>query len=401
MKKYVKLTNLVLLIVLVFSGFGIMKVQSSSPRHELKITAEKGNRSALEPVEFYADVSDIDNYSTSSIFAFEKGEGKYIDDMQFPKKLDFNHSLLVDQLMTEYRSFMRGKGRQSNQYIVTDDWLVYTAKSNEVYWKADERNLLTISVLDRETEKEKSFTVTLGDPQYDYDVHMAHFNYPELTIFITTHGASEQPQEQIFTFDIEHPDIGLTEVADLSALAGSDELFRVDQSFDRTNRFVAMQTTKQIETSEYEFVNEVTNYFVYDTKNKEVIEAPLFEEDTLLFTDKEQIYLGKNLEESLELYEMNPDDQKLTTIGTIQMNSPTIGRYPAETYSELFNSRITIFDEKLYAFEQEHADRTSYPVFQITDIQTQETLFLGRVETADSSKIDTTNIRMYEYQLVK
>lgn len=125
----------------------------------------------------------------------------------------------------------------------------------------------------------------------------------------------------------------------------------------------------------------------------------MFEEDTLLFSDNNTLYAGKDLGETLELYDASPEKEEMDLVGIIEMATPTIGRDYSDSYNGVFNQRMALLNGQLYAYEDQHLEKATHPIFQVSDIHTQETLFQGSVEPRDSSKYESTRIELYEFHI--
>ncbi|WP_368645569.1 hypothetical protein AB4027_00470 [Alkalibacterium putridalgicola] len=406
MTKYIKLTSLLLFIAVALTGFSFYNAQASSPYPELNIVTSQGKPEYAEPLQFMGFVADAQNYSNSSTVIFKNGDSLYREDIPFPKRMDFGLSPNMNELITDYRSFMRGKSRRPEHYVETDNHLIYAAMEGDVHWGSASNGQLTIAVLDKETEAEKTFEVDLSGQGQSHEVRAAYVNYPSLTLFVNNY--SGESQDLIYTVDLENPAEELTATLNLSKETGTTGIYtslHIVQSFDKTERFLLLKSVSETAVSEFDYTTETTGYYAYDTQTQEVIEIPLFEEEeTLLFTDNDSLYAGKDLGEAIELYEVNSENQETDLVGTIEMVSATIGRDFSDSYSKTFNQSMTISNGKLYAYEVQtaeaagnHSAGVTRPIFQVSDIQTQETLFQGTVEPRDSSKHDAISIELYEF----
>lgn len=399
MNKYIKLTSLLLLIVVTLTGFGIYQAQASSPYTELKIVTSEGKPKYAEPFHLFSFVADSNNYSNSSAVEFKDGDSQYVKDKPFFERLDTAFTPHINELIENHRAFMRGKSRRAEQYTETDTHVFYTGMESDVHWNNPSLGQLTVSVLDKETETEETYSVSLGNEGTYYDVKAAYINYPNLNIIINTNKSSELPETLVYSFDVENPSEELTEVVNLSdVIKGNDALY-IGQSFDKSERFIPIQAVTETSESEFDYSVETSGYFAYDTQTQDVIDIPLFEEKTLLFTDNDTLYVGKDLGNSIDLYEMDTEILGLNTMGTIQMTTPTIGDEDGNYYNGVFNRTQTILDGKFYAYETEFTDDVARPLFQVTDIETQETLFNGSLMPKDTSKGESTSIDVFDLRI--
>lgn len=399
MTKYIKLTSLLLLIVVTLTGFGLYQAQASSPYPELKIVTSDGKPENVMPVHLFGFVSDANNYGNSSVVEFKNGDSQYVRDLPFLKRMDTNYTPHINDLIENHRSFMRGKSRRAEHYTETEGHIFYTGMESDVHWGNPSMGKLTIATLDKESEEEETYSVSLGNDGTYYEIQAAYASYPKLNLVVSTNDSSDLPETIIYSFDVENPSGELTEVVNLSDEIEGDDALYIGQSYDKTQRFITIQSLRDTSASEYEYSVETSGYFAYDRETEEIIEIPLFEEDTLLFTDNDTLYVGKDLGEAIELYEMNGEDQDLTLIGTIAMATSTIGDDEGGYYNGIFNQKMTIMDGMFYAYESQYTDNVSRPFFQVTEIETQETLFNGTIMPTDMAKSTNTNVDVFEIRI--
>lgn len=406
MKKYNKLTTLLLLIVLVFTSFFIWKAQAASPNPKVNIITIEGNAEHLKPVELYASVSDNQVYGNHPVFLLENNKVSYREDRPFLQQVDGHLNSVIDGLISEYRSFMRGKTRHADRYIVTDDWVVYTDMAANVYWQSSVEDKLIISILNKQTKEEKEYSIQLDDDMNYFNLHTAQLNYPELSLALTKYDMNGEAEHLISTFDFENPEAELTERINFTDKIKDEEYFYSQNTFDKTGRFIpfqlleTVQTAIEVEDDIYTDSSKTIGYFVYDIVERKFIDIPLFEEnETLLLTDHDRVYVAEDSGETLELYEMNQQTEALEVMGTIQMASSSIGRNQQYLYNEFFYQNMTVLDGKLYAYGQDEFKGSTLPVFQVIDLEKNETLFLGRLDGSDGTKMDAPNIDVIEYRL--
>lgn len=399
MNKYIKLTSLLLLIIVTLTGFGIYQAQASSPYTELKIVTSEGKPKYVEPFHLFAFVSDSNNYSNSSAVEIKNGDSQYVKDLPFLKRMDFNYTPHINELIENHRSFMRGKSRRSEHYTETEEHIFYTGMESDVHWGNPSVGKLTIAILDKNSEEEESYSVSLGNDGTYYEIRAAYAACPTLNLIVSTNDSSDLPETVIYSFDVENPTDELTEVVNLSdEIEGEDALY-IGQSYDKTERFITIQSVRDTSASEYDYTVETAGYFAYDRETEEIIEVPLFEEDTLLFTDNDTLYVGKDLGDAIELYEMTEEGQDMNLIGTITMATSTMGDEDGSYYNGIFNSTMTIMDGMFFAYESQYTDNISRPLFQVTEIETQETLFNGTIMPKDTAKNDNTNVEVFEFRI--
>lgn len=406
MNKYSKLTNLSILIALLFTSFFLWKAQAVSPNPKVNIVTIEGNAEYLKPIELYGDISNNQVYGNHPILTLRDNKIEYLEDQPITKQIDGSLNASIDRLITDYRSFMRGKTRQANRYITTDDWVVYTALATDIYWQDSVENELIISILNRETEEEREFTINLGEQVNYFNLHTTQLNYPELSIAMTIYNTNGNAEHIISTFDFENPEANLSEKINFSDKLKDDEFVYAGNIFDKSGRFIPFQSVRITQTmdDQYDGMNtesrEVTSFFVYDIEKRKFIDIPLFEENkTHVFVDQNRIYVVEDLGETLTFYEMDLESEELKAPIDIQMASPSMGRDLLHSYNEFFNQNIAVVNGKLYAYERQQFKEAYLPVFQVIDLEENENVFLGRLDASNDAKLDAPTIDIFEFQL--
>jgi len=397
MSKYIKLISLVLFIAVALTGFSLYNAQTSSAHPELKIVTSEGKPEYVEPVRMLGFVTDSQIYTDSSTVKFDEGDFTYIEEFPFFKQLDFDYNNKINDLITDYRSFMRSKSRRPEHYTETEQYIIYSGMESDVHWNNYSSSQMTLSILDKETEEEETHSISLNNEGSYNNIRAAYIDYPQLALLVETYGPSDNPENIVYTLNLENPTEGVTEVINLTEETGRTDSLYIGQLYDTSERFIPLQTIRQTVISDYDYTEEISGYFADYTETQEVIDIPMFEERTLLFTDNNTLYVGKVLEDSIELYEMNEENQDMSLLGTIPSSIPSIGQ--EEYVYNFFNQNMTILDGKLYAYGNEYTEEASSPILQITDIETQETLFDGTIEPKDSTDKNTTDIKVYDFSL--
>ncbi|WP_146924115.1 hypothetical protein [Alkalibacterium kapii] len=395
MSKYIKLSSIILFIAVIMTGFGIYKIQAKTPQPDMKIVTAEGMPKYIGPIELYGFVADSNggfNYPTVEL---DNGNFTYLEERSFLKRLDFNYNPMIDELIINYRSFMRGKSPQPKQFAETAQHVVYVGSESDVHWSTSLSNQMTISVLDKETKEEKTFSVKLEDSSSYNDIRAVYTDYPSLTLLVSTDANSDSIQTHAYTFDLENPKDTLTEATNLTKEIGTNDYLYVGETYDKTERYVTLQTAKENIDSMYGYSEEITGYYAYDTMTQEVIKLDGFDEGTRLFTDNDTLYVGQKTNSGIELYELNQDDQKKTLLGEITLSIPDAQE--EMSYYGTFNQNMSILNGKLYAYG--YTEDGSKPALQISDINTQDALFKGTIELKDAKKNDSTSVDIIEYRL--
>lgn len=397
MNKYYKLSNLLILITLIFASFFVWKAQAGSLNPDIKLVTMEGQAKHLKPVSFYGQTYQGD-YSNFSSFSFRENEVKYPEDKSLIEQIDGYHDLKIDHLVSNYRSFMRGKGPNPDQYVSNDQWLIHLAKNTDFYWSSEQKEEMIISVLSKETKEEKEYTIPLGEVGEYFQIESIHFNHPKISIVMNKYRDDDRVKRYITSFDIDNPENKLTEKINFSDQIDSENFLRFENKLNNNGRFIAIQSIKNTVTDEFEEINEVMGYLVYDTEKEEMFELPTIKEEIVL-TDKEHIYLAKEKEDALELSRFNLDENEFSPIASLDMYSDSFGPDFGLQYQDNFNERMVISNGKLYAYGEEEMQKSYLPIFQVIDIDSEETLFFGKLDYMNDSADNQQVMTIYQYRV--
>lgn len=395
MSKYIKLSSIILFIAITLTGFGLYKSQASGKQPELKIVTSQGKPELIEPVQAYGFLSHYSAGNYPSTLKLNNGSLSYLEDESFFKQLDSNINPFTDHLISNYRSFMRGKSRQANQFAETDQYILYAGLQSDVFFEGGNQNEVTLAALNKETEEEETFSVQLENDSSYNEIRAIYVDYPSVTLLVRTHSRSDKLNNVVYTFDVENPEDRLTEEVNLTREIGSDDSLYIGKPFDQTERYITLQTARENMDSMYTYTEEVTGYYAYDIKEKEVISIPSTEENMRLFTDNDKLYVGKVAKDNMGIYELKDDNQNMTLLGKFEL-SPSDTSNDALGYNH-FNQNMTILNGKLYTYE--YPEDMNRPLFKVTDIRTQEILFSGTIEQKDSNNEESPFIDIIEYRL--
>lgn len=160
MKKYSKLTILVLVIIITLSTFYLQmgNVTSSFAQYEIKTV--EGDESMIENVvvkgDYYA------SYVNYEQFKLTKDGTHYLRDEPFLKRLDgYYVSDQVAQLQNGNRKFMRMKNSEVNTYFETDD-LIISAEIPYTRWGTFKGHL-ELETYNRQTNEQNTYEIEAPD----------------------------------------------------------------------------------------------------------------------------------------------------------------------------------------------------------------------------------------------
>ncbi|MCC5893946.1 MAG: hypothetical protein JJU16_00660 [Alkalibacterium sp.] len=402
MTKYSKLFSILTICLLTLVGFTFYQAQAESVRPKVELVTEEGQAEELDLLYFLGNVHGYDSYRNNynTTFEYRNGEMHYFDDLSILQKVDFNFTPRMNRYTEDYRSFMRGKSRQTDHYTETDEYLLYTGMHSDVNWRQFNDNSLTISLLDKETNEETAQEVHLTGGSYQ-SVIAAYLDYPSLTLVTQALDEDSTNNWLIYSYDLENPQDEIAPVINSKHTLGSPTI-QLSDSQSKTGRYLSFRTLEPGETDEYDYVlNHTTSgYYVYDTVTEELKEVPSFEEgETVVLTEAETILVGNDLEDDIVWSEWNFEDDSLTEQGTASMVTPTIGRVQVHYYDYTFNQGLQLINGRIYAFEEDYVEDMSRPLFQVIDLDSFDTVFSGYIGVETNLDTSQAELVVYEYSL--
>lgn len=399
MSKYSKLFSIFTICVLTLVGFIIYQSQGEPAGLKLELVTAQGQAAEIERLQLIGHAFNYGQSTSSTPFEFQNGSISYMEDNSLIETMDSAFNTTVNRYILNYRSFMRGKARQSNLFTETDEYLLYTGMRTDVNWQAFHDNSLTLSLLDKETKEEMEHEVILNGGPYQ-SVVATYLNYPHLTI--VTQGVDDNMNSSwpIYSFDLNNPEIELTPVQNLGRTSEANTV-QLSDSKTKTGRYILFRTVEPGETDDYGSVLNIipTGYYVYDTQAEEVKEIPTSEEDeTLVLTDSETVLVGNDLGNAIEWSNWDVNDESLTPIGTSDMVSETIGRVSVYYHDTTFNQGLQLINDRIYAFEQESSEEVmTRPLFQVIDQESLDTVFSGSFNVSSVPDRSQIEIEVFDY----
>ncbi|SFK18815.1 hypothetical protein SAMN04488569_101438 [Marinilactibacillus piezotolerans] len=382
MSKYLKLIAFLSFTVVTMSVYSIMQAMAQSVEPLELIT--------LEGDETYADDLYLAGYVNSDVntlnpgFTYGHGKFNYVADLSFFNQLDHSLNPLVNELTNEYRSFLRGKSPYAT-FKESETQIVYTGTAADVYWSGELDNQLIISVLDKLTSEETSYTLSLPEDSENssyLDVRDTYIQYPNMYFTIGSYNvATESNEFNIYAVNLEaaEPQLELIRSIDpqLNEVNGGDY---EQQNLD--SRYLEL-TSVDYETTGQPVSGEL---YIYDYIEDKMLNIP----------DLETLNSPRILSSAAGLFILNPTEQKYEAYQADTATDPVSLSKVSEISSSGSNSQLIpsfISNGLLYSYEESYTDITSqignYTInIQINDLNTGEVVYRGEFVSPDEQNND-------------
>ncbi|MEK4013928.1 hypothetical protein [Peribacillus sp. FSL M8-0224] len=205
MKRY--LCSIIIGMVVILSiGTYYVKVASSAsslPKYTFKTL--EGSDKELDPVIINASLQNGSNFYEP--LTIESNTTKYASERSYLENLTGRQDHLIERLVKEHRSFMRGKDSISSLYE-DDDFLAYARVNSEYTKSGDMEAKFDIGLLEKKDEEETSFQIELPNQgrimNADVrDVQLVHSKLQVLTMNDVNSNNEKQTKEvHLYTIDV-------------------------------------------------------------------------------------------------------------------------------------------------------------------------------------------------------
>lgn len=387
MKKYWKLTTLVLVIVVIFSAYYINNKDISKSFPQLRIHTLEGEEQAVNSLVINGDLS-IGLYSMEP-FRITNDGITYLRDESFVTRLKgYYYSAEITRLQEKYRNFMRGKEAVPDYYYETDEKLVYAAipynfnNFNNDHFK--------IAVLDKQTNKTISFTVPFPDRgKYTY-VDSYGMTYGDQKLhMVTINGNKDNREVYLYTFDTEKEQLVNTQlVGELPAISYNTGYETVDVLFDESadsDQVIVIQSLIEYVEPSFEGGRHTET-----VKTEKVIQYNLTtnvsEEISLAENENIGLPLAINQE---NLYFVTVDQQKLI-IADYDLNGGEIKEQLeiplTDADMSLSDVQQAVMTDQTFYFVPSIIDRDSTGSIVIVDLDSFSLRYYGEIENTNLQK---------------
>ncbi|MEB2629995.1 hypothetical protein SOP94_16175 [Peribacillus frigoritolerans] len=205
MKRY--LCSIIIGMVVILSiGTYYVKVASSAsslPKYTFKTL--EGSDKELDPVIINASLQNGSNFYEP--LTIESNTTKYASERSYLENLTGRQDHLIERLVKEHRSFMRGKDSISSLYE-DDDFLAYARVNSEYTKSGNMEAKFDIGLLEKKDEEETSFQIELPNQgrimNADVrDVQLVHSKLQVLTMNDVNSNNEKQTKEvHLYTIDV-------------------------------------------------------------------------------------------------------------------------------------------------------------------------------------------------------
>lgn len=386
MTRYSKLIGFIFFAIITLGTYGITQVIAESNRPKAETTTIEGDDSYLTPIHFkgsiYGNSFLSSSYLSSSSFEFIDNHFIFPENQSLSEKLDDGYNATYNRLMSEHRSFLRGKSPYGT-YAETDDQVIYVSMKRDMDFSDHRNNSTVVSVLNKATEEETAYTLSppeeLGDIVILEDTYVS---YPD--IYFTFSAAD---QLSVYSLSLEERTPAFTKIRELYQELGTDitSYQGYDSSIDI--RYLELYDATQNNSV-------MTTSHLYDYESNQITSIPSSVDlvEPKVVTDDDQIYMLDVYLENYQIYKVDSVNDTLEPLTKMQLVP-----YEEDDSSDYVQiTPYSIVDGALYSV----LSTNNQELIQVNDIQTGELLYGGSVETTGKYE-NQTKASIYDFNIIE
>ncbi|WP_077619851.1 hypothetical protein [Bacillus sinesaloumensis] len=385
MKRYWKILTLSFITVIVLGTFYI---QSSLASQNIQIEFEtvSGDEGEVDNLEM--NVSYVVDDMYQDLRVSQEGTVNLTDRSLFEQLTSVHTWDSIDQLIKEYKGFMRGKHLNPNSFFEDKNMVIYVNVEGNSINSSNFDSSFEIDILDKKSEESVSMTLDLPNKEkYHWvDINDIQILNNELKVIARGSGINSGEDLLVYTIDLKDKKIENEEVVYSSPQVKNGwSGFRVFSDFYSTEPeqyFVFL--SEAYEHDESGMGTELAkDRMIYDIQNNKLLKLEVPEDFTVDF-DKLSI-----VNSTLIVPNYSPDGIKL-----MQYEIET-GQWEEKQTIDIVNMEsdenapfINILNEKIYIVE---ATKEGHHL-SIGDINSGETLYEGKIIVKNN---DTKDYKIY------
>jgi len=404
MRKYWKFIAIIAVIILSIGTFYVKTATSAEQYPEFVIQTVSGDEDEIKPLVLegsYTDTSS-NNYVSNNLKI--NVEGSTYNSRSFLDQIIGQPPIEIKELQEEYRTFMRGKGSQVNSFFEDEKFLAYADVDYKMNSVSSRDFKFTISVLNKESGDDNSFTVKIPDEEkLDYvfveDVQMVKDELYLITQNTMRKNDNYYEEKQIYTIDIVNQKISTYELIIQNPNGQGDTYFNtqlIRSSPTKANEFMVIVNTEvkiieDEESSREEVINQ--EFLSYNIVTKEIKKMDLTD---LRLDDNQLSYLDGST-----VYFMTFEGQELVVTPYSLVEHHAGQDYRISLSGEngfAYAYTTTVKNGKLYVASSQMTSKIPGDVV-VADVKTGEPLFKGQLALEDSSK-EKGNFELYLYEML-
>jgi len=400
MKRYYKLISLSLFTIVVWAGFFIQSIPASGNQPEFVIKTQDDQKELGHHLVVSGDYSDNDNISKFLTIS-EEGSDYFSDRSYLSQKEMLYANPGAEQLIKDYRNFMRGKGYDLKSFYQDDTTLAYVEIDSDINFRGYEsiNPSFQVDVLDKETKDRTTFELKLPkNSNFDYgDILFVQLKENELQVVASLSSFDHEKgidseEYHLFAIDVENQELINDElileneenITESQSEWQSLDVISAETGENDQNYIVFMKSVQEAESlpnGEERIIMKDTEFIAYNLESKKQSILDIPEElqpedyDDSLHLEGNNLYFSKLEDNELDISSYDISEQ---TIASEQTFSTPEGDTEESTYYGIEHGYLIIADR--YITNESDASIIIY------DLKSAEIVYDGEISTDNKLK---------------
>ncbi|TKC19033.1 hypothetical protein [Robertmurraya kyonggiensis] len=381
MKRYWKILLLSIITLVVIGSFYIQASLAAKNTVQLKLEKRSGNEEELKGLSIHGDYGS--GNLTQSFVHEADGETRILSGLSLIEEFTTSYTVpVIDKLIEEHRSFMRGKDLSPNYFFENESLVVYAGVKRDYKYNSIDFSF-DIDVLDKKSNEVKSIPLDLSDTEtygwYDViDVGVVDGQLKLITRSSLVIGGEEV---NVYTFDIEKEKLLGTEklISTITKDNSWTELSIISNSSSIEQEKYILFTTEILKDIEKDgnYVQEATGHEVqvYNIETNQLkkidVRDELFNSIYWSTIVDSKLYISTPMEKGIEVIQYDIETDKWGEKSIIDLPKYKNG------YESIYT---TLMNGKIYASYLTDDGHELY----IGDLRTGKSLYEGKIKVSNN-----------------
>jgi|SRR5690625_704249 len=409
MKRYWKLISLSLFTIVVWAGFFIQSIPASGNQPEFVIKNQDDQKELGNHLVVSGDYSG--NGNISEFLTISEEGSDYFSDRSYLSQQEMLYANPgAEQLIKDYRNFMRGKGYDLKSFYQDDTTLAYVDIDFDISFRGYEsfNPSFQIDLLDKETKDRTTFELKLPkNSNFDYgDILFVQLKENELQVVASLSSFDhekgiDREEYHLFAIDVDQQKLINDELIlenEENTTESQSEWPSIDvisaEMGEKDQKYIvfvkSVQEAESLPNGEEKVIMKDSQFISYNLDSKEQSKLDLSEElqpedyDELFHVEGNTLYFSKveNNELNISSYDISKQ-----IISSEQTFSTPEGDTEESTYYDIEYGYLIIADR--YITNDSEASIIIY------DLKSAEKVYDGEISADDKMKADKGELAIH------
>lgn len=388
MAKYTKLIGTIIFTLITFSVYSISQGQNST-NQTLTLSTIEGDPSYIDDL-YLAGYAFTNTDSADPSFVYQNGDFTFLEELSFLDKIDYSTNPLINKIKDKHASFLRGKSPYAT-FEENKERIIYASSRSDIYWSKSTVNQLSVSVLEKSTNKETTGVFSLPDNLQKSDfmnLRDVYITYPKIYFTVGTSNPSTNTEAlSVLSVDLEDSEPKLKLVREFDSEFNDTNNGNYTGLSTSNSRYLNLNSTYYSDEGE----PTVSKMALYDYSEDKILDIPDLEKlsSPAVLKAEDGLYIADAAEHGYTIYKADTAKSPvaLSKITEISGSAESSTLYPT-----------FIFKDSLYSYEEIYVDKNSTSFIQTNDLETGELTYRGEL-TSNNKKAENVYFSLTEFEV--